>query len=198
MKKIAEPQALIQLRRAKQGFSEYISQNYGAKAKDCRSCTTVCCADSDFVNVNITRLEAVAIWQTLNSSPRIGKERLEKVLARAREAIEKYQLTEQGDTFKQTYSCPLFDQGCLVHWKAKPAPCIQHGCYDNWQDLPDTHQFARVEKRVEQLNERVYGSTEPLRYATIPIWLIEIAQELQNISESTPVEPEDSSDPINT
>jgi len=173
-----EPKALIQLRRAKQNFADYINRNYAFKAFDCRKCTNVCCADPNFMNVNITRLEAVAIWRTLNSTPRLSREQVSEVVARARAAVDKYSLSFNGDTFKQTYSCPLFEPGigCLVHWKAKPAPCIQYGCYENWQDLPDTVQFSRVERRVEQLNERVYGDKQD--YATIPVWLSRIADEM--------------------
>lgn len=175
-----EAKALVQLRRAKQGFSDYIAKNYAAKAKDCRTCSTICCQDSDFVNINITRLEALAIWQTLKNSSRVSKEKFIEILERTRQTVHKYKLSAIGDTFSQTYSCPLFEPniGCLVHWKAKPAPCIQHGCYDDWRDLPDTKEFARVEKRVEQLTDRVYGDQEQLSYATIPVWLIKIAEEM--------------------
>ncbi|MBK7995999.1 MAG: hypothetical protein IPK14_22285 [Blastocatellia bacterium] len=127
MKNMTQTQALVQLRRVKQGFSRYINQNYTAKAKDCRTCQTVCCKDSSFVNVNITRLEALAIWQTLKNSSRVNQEKFLEIINRAKESIETYNLSELGDTFSQTYSCPLFETGigCLVHWKAKPAPCIQ-------------------------------------------------------------------------
>lgn len=177
-----ESKALVQLRRVKQGFSRYINQNYTAKAKDCRTCQTVCCQDSSFVNVNVTRLEALAIWQTLKNSSRVNQEKFLEIINRAKESIETYNLSELGDTFSQTYSCPLFEDGigCLVHWKAKPAPCIQHGCYEDWQDLPDTKAFAQVERRVEQLNNRVYNNQEPLTYATIPVWLVKIAEEIQS------------------
>lgn len=182
MKNMPETKALVQLRRVKQGFSRYINQNYGAKAKDCRTCQTVCCKDSSFVNVNITHLEALAIWQTLKNSSRVNQEKFLEIINRAKESIETYNLSELGDTFSQTYSCPLFEDGigCLVHWKAKPAPCIQHGCYENWQDLPDTKVFAQVERRVEQLNNRVYNNQERLTYATIPVWLVKIAEEIQS------------------
>jgi len=180
MHKMPETKALVQLRRVKQGFSDYISQNYASKAKDCRTCTTVCCQDSEFVNVNITRLEAVAIWQALKNSSRVSQEKFKEIIDRTRKTVAKYQLKMAGDTFSQTYSCPLFETGigCLVHWKAKPAPCIQHGCYDDWHDLPDTKEFTRVERKVEQLNNRVYQNNESENYATIPVWLVRIAEEV--------------------
>jgi hypothetical protein len=181
MRRIEEPKALVQLRRTKQGFAEYINRNYAYKALDCSKCSRVCCADPDFVNVNITRLEAEAIWRTLQNSPRIGQEKFRQIVARARAAVEKYRLTAHGDTFRQTYSCPLFEpgSGCTVHWKAKPAPCIQHGCYEDWQDLPDALEFGRVERRVERLNEGVYSDRGQWDYATIPVWLSRIADEME-------------------
>ncbi len=180
MHNMPENKALVQLRRVKQGFSDYIQQNYAAKAKDCRTCTRICCLDSEFVNVNITRLEAVAIWHTLKNSSRVNPEKFQEIIERAHKTIAKYQLKTEGDTFSQTYSCPLFETGvgCLVHWKAKPAPCVQHGCYDDWHDLPDTKEFARIERKVEQLNSRVYQDQKPQNYATIPVWLVRIAEEM--------------------
>jgi hypothetical protein len=179
MKKLAEGAALVQLRRTKQHFASYINQHYTAKAKDCRTCQTVCCADDHFVNVNITRLEALAIWRTLHNSPRISPQLRQQLLQRAAATVLKYRLSNTGDTFQQTYSCPLFEPGigCVVHWKAKPAPCIQHGCYEDWQDLPDMTQFQRVERRVERLNTQVYPH-QAVEYAPIPVWLMRIAEEL--------------------
>lgn len=181
MKKIEEAEALTRLRLVKQRFADYINRNYAFRAFDCSKCPTPCCAEAQFVNVNITRLEAIAVWRTLQNSPRISPEKFAEVFERARTAVDKYRLSNQGDTFKQTYSCPLFERGagCLVHWKAKPAPCIQHGCYENWQDLPDTAEFARVERRVEQLNQRVYGDNRDWGYQTIPVWLKRIAEEME-------------------
>jgi hypothetical protein len=184
MRKLAETPALVQLRRTKQHFAAYINQHYAAKAKDCRTCQTVCCADDHFVNVNITRLEAVAIWRTLQNSPRISQALRAQLLQRAVATVVKYRLSSEGDTFQQTYSCPLFEPGigCVVHWKAKPAPCIQHGCYEDWQDLPDNTQFQRVERRVERLNTQVY-SHQAVEYAPLPVWLVRIAEELGNENE---------------
>lgn len=130
-----------------------------------------CCTDSHFVNVHITRLEAVAIRETLARTPRLDDEGRRAVYRRAREAVERYNLSAFGDTFKQTFSCPLYEPatGCLVHARAKPAPCIQHACYDRWEDLPPTSLQARTEHRVEQLNMRVYGSA--WAWLPLPLWL---------------------------
>jgi hypothetical protein len=59
--------------------------------------------------------------------------------------------------------------GCLVHARAKPAPCIQHACYENWEDLPPASLQARTEHRVEQLNEEVYGAE--WEWLPVPVWL---------------------------
>src|SRR5215212_9441696 len=139
-RKPSEPEALAQLQRAKSAYQSFIKLNYEHEAVNCRTCPTrgLCCTDAHFVNVHITRLEAVAVRETLERTPRLSVEGRREVYRRAREAVERFGLRACGDTFRQTYSCPLFDPsaGCLVHRRAKPAPCIQHACYDNWEDLP--------------------------------------------------------------
>jgi hypothetical protein len=93
------------------------------------------------------------------------------VYRRARAAVAHYSLRASGDTFAQTYSCPLFQPqaGCLVHARAKPAPCIQHACYENWEDLPPASLQARAEHTVEQLNTAVYGAA--WAWLPTPLWL---------------------------
>jgi hypothetical protein len=59
--------------------------------------------------------------------------------------------------------------GCLVHRRAKPAPCIQHACYANWEDLPPDALQTRVEHRVEELNTEVYGAA--WGWLPLPLWL---------------------------
>lgn len=169
-----EHTALAQLQRVKASYQSFLKLNYEHNAENCRTCPTrgVCCTDAHFVNVNITRLEAVAIRETLARTPRLNKEQQRAVYERARRAVELYGLKAAGDTFAQTYSCPLYDPstGCLVHRRAKPAPCIQHACYENWEDLPPTSLQSRTEHRVEQLNEEVYGRA--WAWLPTPLWLI--------------------------
>jgi hypothetical protein len=131
----------------------------------------VCCTDSHFVNVHITRLEAVAMRETLIRTPRLTEVECRAVFQRARETVALYDLRASGDTFAQTYSCPLYDSnsGCLVHRRAKPAPCIQHACYENWEDLPPAQLEARTEHQVEQLNRQVYGNA--WAWLPTPVWL---------------------------
>jgi hypothetical protein len=172
-RKQLEQEALAQLQRAKASYQSFIKLNYEHAAEDCRTCPTrgVCCTDAHFVNVHITRLEAVAIRETLARTPRLSDAGRRAVYKRAVEAVKRYNLSAAGDTFKQTYSCPLYEPsvGCLVHARAKPAPCIQHACYENWEDLPPASLQARMEHRVEQLNEEVYGAEWD--WLPVPVWL---------------------------
>lgn len=170
---VTEQEALAHLQRVKASYQSFIKINYEHAAEDCRTCPTqgVCCTDAHFVNVHITRLEAVAIRETLERTPRLTGAGRRTVYCRAREMVERYNLGASGDTFAQTYSCPLFEPqvGCLVHRRAKPAPCIQHACYENWEDLPPTSLQSRAEHRIEQLNEQVYGAA--WAWLPIPLWL---------------------------
>lgn len=173
MRKLSEAQALARLRREKADFQSHVIKNYEHAARDCRTCPTagVCCTDAHFVNVNVTRLEAVAFRETLRRTPRLTDADRRRVYARAREAVARYSLRPSGDTFAQTFSCPLFEPGtgCLVHRRAKPAPCIQHACYDRWEDVPPLSLQWREERRVERLNTEVYGAA--WAWLPTPLWL---------------------------
>ncbi|HEX9962120.1 MAG TPA: hypothetical protein VGB00_14385, partial [Pyrinomonadaceae bacterium] len=67
MKTLSEKQALLKLGKLKNDFQNFIRENYEHRAKNCLTCPVqgVCCTDAHFVNVHITRLEAVAIRQIL-------------------------------------------------------------------------------------------------------------------------------------
>jgi hypothetical protein len=168
-----EPEALARLQRVKASYQSLIKLNYEHAAEDCATCPTrgVCCTDAHFVNVHITRLEAVAIRETLVRTTRLTEGERRAVYKRAREAVLRYHLRAAGDTFRQTYACPLYEPrvGCLVHARAKPAPCIQHACYENWEDLPPLQLQTRVEHRVEQLNREIYGAA--WAWLPTPLWL---------------------------
>lgn len=174
---VAKATALARLRRLKQRFAQYIGKTYGHLAADCAVCPTPCCADAQFVNVHVVRLEAEAMLETLRRSPKHGPDKVREVVARARAAVARYGLTETGDTFAQTYACPLFERGvgCLVHWKAKPAACIQHGCYERWEDLPETGTQRAVERRAAALDESVHGA--PAVWLPIPLWIAKLSAE---------------------
>lgn len=173
MRKLSEQDALTALQRAKANYQSKIKIDYEYRARSCRTCPTpgMCCTDAHFVNVHITRLEAVAIRETLARTPRLTDAARCAVYARAHETVARYKLTAIGDTFKQTYSCPLFASGvgCLVHARAKPAPCVQHACYDAWEDVPPVELEWRAERRIEQLNDAVYGNE--WTWLSVPVWL---------------------------
>ena len=167
-----EADALAQLQRVKASYQSLIKLDYEHAAESCATCTTrgLCCTDAHFVNVHITRLEAVAIRETLARTPRLTHVAQRNVYVRAREAVERYQLQAGGDTFRQTYACPLYEpsMGCIVHARAKPAPCIQHACYENWEDMPPANLQTRTEHRIEKLNTEVYGAA--WAWLPTPLW----------------------------
>lgn len=159
---------LQQLKSIKDSYRSFIGENFEFKAKDCGICETKgdCCTDAHFVNVHITRIEAEAVLDALKE-----KRKLAEVLDRNTQTIERYALKADGDTYKQTYSCPLFESeiGCLVHDEAKPVPCISHACYENSEDLPPQVLQDRVEQKIEALNEDAYG--EKAQWLPLPLWL---------------------------
>ena len=173
MRRLSELEAVAQLKRGKERFQTHIKLNYEHRALSCRACPTpgVCCTDAHFVNVHITRLEAVAIRDTLALTPRLNEDERRAVYARAHEAVGRYGLATSGDTFAQTFSCPLFSKGvgCLVHQRAKPAPCVQHACYEDWADVPPLDAQWREEGRIERLNTEAYGAA--WEWLPLPVWL---------------------------
>lgn len=173
MKRLTEAEALARLRREKSAFQAHIKTTYEHAARPCAACPTpgACCTDAHFVNVHITRLEAVSIRETLRRTPRLEEAARRAVYARARAAVARYNLSAAGDTFAQTFACPLFEPGagCLVHARAKPAPCVQHACYERWEDVPPAGLQWRAEARVERLNERAYGAA--WAWLPLPVWL---------------------------
>lgn len=170
MKKLAETKALAELQKLKSDYQTFIKANFEHKAADCRICPTkgACCLDAHFVNVHITRLEAVAIRQTL---AKLTEEQQLEVYRRTHETVEKYDLKSNGDTFAKTFACPLFETGvgCLVHFEGKPAPCISHACYENREDLPPERLQEIVENKIEKLNEKTYGKIS--NWQPLPIWI---------------------------
>ncbi|HLL99787.1 MAG TPA: hypothetical protein VK400_01925 [Pyrinomonadaceae bacterium] len=170
MKTLSEKQALVKLGRLKAGFQSLIRENYEHRAKDCRTCPVqgACCTDAHFVNVHITRLEAVAVRQILRT---FDEAKQKEIYRRAAETIEKYDLKASGDTFAQTFACPLFEKGvgCLIHKEGKPAPCIQHACYENKADLPPDELLEEMENRIERLNRQTYRQNPG--WLPLPLWL---------------------------
>lgn len=172
MERISEEQGLVQLQREKSRFRKHIQLVYEPAAQDCGTCPTagVCCTDAHFVNVHISRLEAVAIRRAVENAELNEGER-QSIYDRAGRIAERFALFADDDTFSRTYSCPLFrpGMGCLVHNEAKPAPCIHHACYENAEDLPPDSLLGWAEFEIEQLNRLVYGGDVDWR--PIPVWL---------------------------
>ena len=169
-----EHEAIAELRRAKTAYQNFIRDNFEFAARDCSVCPTfgACCTDAHFVNIHITRLEAAAIHESIENNRNLTGAEKQAIFERVRQTIEKYDLTEAGDTFAQTFACPLFDRkiGCLVHGDgSKPVPCIQHACYDNKQDLPPSCLQDSAEQKIERLNRETYG--EAARWTPLPVAL---------------------------
>ena len=162
MKILPERKALETLNEIRTNFASVIRSDYEHRAKSCVTCDTpgACCLDEHFVNVHISRLEAVAINKVLDALPEDAQNRARE---RTERTISRYPLSDEDDTFAKTYSCPLFERsvGCLVHDQAKPLPCIQHACYENAADLPPEELLAKNELAVDDLNLKTYGKREP-------------------------------------
>ena len=176
---LSETKSLNKLQKLKTDFQNLIRENYEHKAKDCLTCPTqgICCTDAHFVNVHITRLEAIAILKTLG---KFSEEKQREIFQRTEETVKKYDLKSSGDTFAQTFACPLFEKGigCLVHSEAKPAPCIQHACYENKEDLPPDELQTDIEAQIEKLNKLTYRRDAV--WLPIPLWIKLVANKHKN------------------
>ena len=175
MNEICEEEALSELIRIKAAYQRFIRDNFETSAQNCQTCPTfgVCCTDAQFVNVHITPLEAVAIKNALEQ--KLTEKEKQKLFSKIAETIEKYDLNQKGDTFEQTFACPLFttQNGCLVHESGtKPTACIQHACYQQQEDLPPQCLQDYTEKRIEKLNYEAYG--HDWRWLPLPLQLAAI------------------------
>jgi hypothetical protein len=157
MKLTSQQKGLDKLQKLKNTFAEVIQSRYEHRAKPCATCETpgACCLDAHFVNVRITRLEAVAIRNRLNE---LSPQHREAVFSRIGNAIKTYKLDEENS---EHFACPLFEKGtgCFVHHHGKPLPCIAHACYERDEDLPPDELLTEREIEIDRLNRAVYGST---------------------------------------
>ena len=115
MRRLSEMEAVARLKRGKERFQTHVKLNYEHRALSCRTCPTpgACCTDAHFVNVHITRLEAVAIRDTLARTPRLSEDERRAVYRRAHEAVGRYGLAPTGmmsppssDALPQSWSWP--------------------------------------------------------------------------------------------
>ena len=159
---MSEIRALDRLVKVRADFADEVRDGFEHAAQSCRTCSTpgACCLDEHFVNVRISRLEAVAIGTALG---KLTPEKQLEVASRTDDAIEKFGLDREADAATRTFACPLFEKGvgCLVHSTAKPLPCIQHACYDREADMPPDQLLDNAEAAVDELNRRTYGSPQP-------------------------------------
>ena len=163
MRPISQRKALVQLTRLTEGLRRYVAETYEHRAASCLTCPTpgACCLDEHFVNVRISRLEAVRIGRALDHLPPSVRKH---VWQRIADAIDLYGLIDAGGRSEQTFACPLFEQGtgCLVHDSGKPVPCVMHACYEEAADLPPDSLQDEAELGIARLNDRVYGRQEQL------------------------------------
>jgi len=159
MRFISEKTALERLAEIRSRFAERIRHDFEHAAKDCLTCETkgACCLDAHFVNIRLTRLEAVAIVREIEQLP---AEKQASIRRKILDTVERFGLENAAEDNQQTYACPLFerDTGCLVHHTAKPLPCIAHACYERKEDLPPDELLQEREVRVFELSRRTYGS----------------------------------------
>lgn len=150
-----------------------IAETYEHRAQPCVLCITpgACCLDEHFVNVHVSRLEAVAIGKAIAELPAKTQK---AVRERTAKVIEKYKLHEAIDTRTATYACPLFEKGtgCLVHNTAKPLPCIMHACYSSEADLPPDELLDKAELAVHNLNTQTYG--QATAHLPIPLAILNL------------------------
>ena len=169
MKPLPEKKALETLDEIRKDLRSRVSA-FESRAKDCGTCETKgeCCTDGHFVNVHVTMLEARSILLALDHLP---PDLRQAVIERNRPEAEKMMDATESVEFSTTYSCPLFEPavGCLVHYTAKPLPCIHHACYDDPKDLPPDELLENAENEVSRLNSRVYGNA--WNWQPIPLWL---------------------------
>jgi hypothetical protein len=165
MKTLSESAGMETLGEIRERFRRHVSDRYEHNALPCADCSTpgACCLDAHFVNVRISRLEAVAIKRKLKSLP---AEKYGAVVERIDDVIVDFRLDgdSDSDADQKTYACPLYkrESGCLVHDAGKPLPCIHHACYESPEDLPPDDLLSDAELAVERLNRRVYGRSLPL------------------------------------
>ena len=172
MKFTSETKALAQLEKIKFAYRNVIRNEYEPQAKNCLTCENkgACCLDEHFVNVHISRLEAVAISQKLKNFP---PEKQQKIYQRIEQIIEKYNLENAKNSFEKTFACPLFEKenGCLIH-AVKPVPCIQHACYERSENLPPDELQTETEVKIEKLNNQTYG--KKANWLPLPLALLNV------------------------
>ena len=181
MKRLSESAALEKLREVKNRFRDRIRDEYEHKAAPCATCTTpgACCVDAHFVNVRISRIEAVAIKRTLDALPTNKRAEVDQKI---NDAIKTFRLDDNGN-LRKTFACPIYNRGtgCLVHTSGKPLPCIHHACYERKEDLPPDAILDEAELTIERLNRKVYG--QPSTLLPLPVAIRNVSRSVQSSGE---------------
>jgi hypothetical protein len=188
MKFLSKKKALQKLADVRDDLRHRTAQ-YEQRAKNCLTCQTpgACCLDEHFVNVHISRLETIAISNSLSQLPNAISSKVHK---RIHAAVDKYGLTSDGDTYARTYACPLFEKGvgCLVHNGGKPVPCILHACYERKEDLPPEQIQVEAEEKIAGINRRTFGRELPLLPLPVALSQIKPFDEAESPSQNPPAE----------
>lgn len=154
MRFLTEKNALLKLEKLSRDHTEVVRREFEFKAKQCAVCKTpgVCCVDEHFVNVQISKLEALHINNEINKLPLLMRATVKERINNAAEQL-------RSDPDHETFSCPLYQTnvGCLVHNAVKPVPCVQHACYDDQKDLPPDELQFEQEIKIAKLNKMTYG-----------------------------------------
>ncbi len=113
-----------------------------------------------------------------------GLER-DEIYGRVAKAIVDYDLKADGETYAQTFACPLFEKGkgCLVHESGKPVSCIMHACYEKSDHLPPGDLLIEKERSIDRLNARVYG--RPEQWLPLPVAIQRLARASQSAAEDS-------------
>ena len=168
MKPLSQKTALERLRKLKANFRDMIARTFEYRAKSCVTCEVKgsCCLDAHFVNVHISRLEAVSVVHRLDL---LDQQHRSEVLDRIDGTVEKYGLSESDEMFSQTFACPLFEKGtgCLIHESGKPLACITHACYESSSDMPPDDLLTEQELAVDALNRQAYRNKN--RWLPLPL-----------------------------
>lgn len=171
MKPMPENLGLLKLANAKARLRARVAP-FETRAKNCLTCETqgACCLDAHFVNVAITRLEAVAMVAKLDE---LDESQRATVNQRTDDAIDRFGLRQNPDGLSRTYACPLFEKGvgCLVH-DVKPTACIVHACYETPEHLPPAEILSAAEAEIERIDHRVYRGANAAK--PIPVFLADI------------------------
>lgn len=164
MKLISKQKALTALNQIKDDLKSRVASSE-TKAQPCSTCDTpgACCLDEHFVNVRISRLEAIAINEVIIRLPAVRRAAVHERISNTASRLK--------DKTDATFACPLYEKGtgCLVHHEAKPVPCILHACYKSINDLPPDHLQDAAELVIDKLNTRVYARSFPLEVLPIAV-----------------------------